>query len=83
MKNALILLACLASTNVCAFADETSVSNTTTKTDVAPTADTSVSSTEVKSKHHGNKVKATTTKVESGAAPVSSTTSTTNTKVSQ
>jgi hypothetical protein len=80
MKKALIVLACLASTNVCAFADETSVSNTTTKTDAAPAA--SVSSTEVKSKHHGNKVKSTTTSVNAGASPVSSTTSTTDTKVS-
>jgi hypothetical protein len=82
MKNALIVLAFLASTNVCAFADEASVSSTTTKTDAAPTSETAVSSTEVKSQHHGHKVKSTTTDVKSSAAPVSSTTNTTSTKVS-
>jgi hypothetical protein len=80
MNKALLVLACLASTNVCAFADDTSVSSTTTKTDAAP--NTSVSSTEVKSKHHGNKVKSTTTNVNSGSVPVNSTTNTTSTKVS-
>jgi len=77
MNKTLILLVCFSSFNVCALADETSSS--TTSTNSAPGAATSVSNTEVRSKHHGRKIKSTTTNVSTGSTPVTNSTSSTNT----